>query len=80
VTLVAAVVWQYVLPEYAVQGLMTTLFLITGNWLCFLLNAGLTGYHVYRYGASCTTSSPLANTEQPPAANTVCAAFAPAGT
>jgi len=39
----------YVRPEYIGHGVMTLLFLLTGNWLCFLINAGLVAYHIYRY-------------------------------
>ncbi|EDQ88531.1 uncharacterized protein MONBRDRAFT_32837 [Monosiga brevicollis MX1] len=38
-----------VLPEYIAQGVLTLLFLLTGNWMCALLMAPLTCYHVWRY-------------------------------
>uniref|UniRef100_A0A0N4Z8F1 Protein cornichon n=1 Tax=Parastrongyloides trichosuri TaxID=131310 RepID=A0A0N4Z8F1_PARTI len=38
-----------VLPEYAVQGGVTFLFLITLQWFAILWNAPLLAYHVNRY-------------------------------
>jgi hypothetical protein len=37
-----------VLPEYCGHGVLTIVFLVSGHWLCFLVNAPLVGYHIYR--------------------------------
>eukprot|EP00730_Choanoeca_flexa_P003657 TRINITY_DN11469_c0_g2_i2.p2 TRINITY_DN11469_c0_g2~~TRINITY_DN11469_c0_g2_i2.p2 ORF type:complete len:162 (+),score=22.91 TRINITY_DN11469_c0_g2_i2:2630-3115(+) len=39
----------FVLPEYGAQAVLTLLFLVTGNWLCFATYVALTAYHVNRY-------------------------------
>ena len=38
----------FVYPEIVAHGVLTFLFLITGNWLPFLLNVPLVLWHVYR--------------------------------
>lgn len=38
-----------VLPEYATHAILTAGFLVTGNWLEFVINVPLVGYHIHRY-------------------------------
>ena len=40
---------QFVLPENSAHALLTTLFLISGQWTAFLLNAPLLAFNVNKY-------------------------------
>eukprot|EP00043_Microstomoeca_roanoka_P003305 m.43167 g.43167 ORF g.43167 m.43167 type:complete len:144 (-) comp12006_c1_seq2:222-653(-) len=46
---VSASINPWVLPEYGSHALLTILFLVTGKWIIFIINAILVGYHVHRY-------------------------------
>ncbi|PWN19109.1 cornichon, partial [Microstroma glucosiphilum] len=37
---------QFTLPEYIAHAVLTTLFLLTGQWVAFLLNTQLVAYNV----------------------------------
>lgn len=38
--------WQFVLPEMIAHAFVTLLFLLSGQWLAFLINAPLVAYNV----------------------------------
>jgi len=42
---------QLVIPEYLAHGLLTFIFLITGNWLEFLINLPLIIFRIFRVRA-----------------------------
>ena len=41
--------WKFVLPENIAHAFLTTLFLISGQWTAFLLNAPLLAFNVNKY-------------------------------
>jgi hypothetical protein len=40
---------QFVIPDHALHALITFLFLISGQWIDFVLNLPLLGWHAYKY-------------------------------
>ncbi|KAJ3335778.1 hypothetical protein HDU93_004444, partial [Gonapodya sp. JEL0774] len=40
---------QFVVPEMAAHAFLTVLFLGSGSWIAFILNAPLVAYHVNKY-------------------------------
>jgi hypothetical protein len=40
---------QFVLPENIAHAFLTTLFLVSGQWIAFLLNAPLLAFNVNKY-------------------------------
>lgn len=39
-------IWQFILPEMAAHAILTLFFLLSGQWLAFLLNAPLVAFNV----------------------------------
>eukprot|EP00127_Corallochytrium_limacisporum_P006136 Clim_evm3s219 gene=Clim_evmTU3s219 len=40
---------QFVIPEYALHGFLTVIFLPAGQFIAFLMNLPLVGYHAWKY-------------------------------
>jgi len=72
---------QFVLPEMIAHAFLTLCFLLSGQWLAFLLNAPLVGYnvnkwvpvsrihHLINHSLSSAIPSPLPNSFRPLAAD-----------
>ena len=57
---------QFVLPENIAHAFLTTLFLLSGQWMAFLLNAPLLAYNINKCVPSPSPSLPSPSSHPEP--------------